>query len=100
MEAHPPSDSVTCLTVDLLVPPAGEVRVLCCGDQLHGPTRVEVLGSSVPQTSVCPETLHQLCTRVGAACLERGILGYLSIDLVTFLHPSTNEQQVSEKEEE
>ncbi|XP_076154606.1 IQ motif-containing protein H [Alosa pseudoharengus] len=94
VEAYPPSESVTCLTVDLLVQPAGEVCVLCCGDQLHGPSGLEVLGSSVPQTSVCPEALHQLCTRVGSSCLDRGILGYLSIDLVTFLQPGTMEQQV------
>ncbi|XP_062403211.1 IQ motif-containing protein H isoform X1 [Sardina pilchardus] len=94
VEAYPPSESVTCLTVDLLVEPAGEVRVLSCGDQLHGPNGLEVLGSTVPQTSVCPEALHQLCTRVGRACLDRGILGYLSVDLVTFLQPGTMEQQV------
>ncbi|KAL2094062.1 hypothetical protein ACEWY4_011374 [Coilia grayii] len=94
VEAYPPSDSVTCLTADVLVEPAGEVQVLVCGDQLHGPSGLEVLGWSVPQTSVCPDALHQLCTRVGRACLERGILGYVSVDLVTFLHPGTNEQQV------
>ncbi|XP_063052588.1 IQ motif-containing protein H isoform X2 [Engraulis encrasicolus] len=99
VEAYPPSDSVTCLSVDMLVEPGagageGEVRVLSCGDQLHGPTGLEVLGWSVPQTSVCPDTLHQLCTRVGHACRERGILGYLSIDLVTFVHPESNQQQV------
>ncbi|XP_031420660.1 IQ motif-containing protein H [Clupea harengus] len=94
VEAYPPSESVTCLTVDLLVEPAGEVRVLCCGDQFHGPSGLEVLGSSVPQTSICPEALHRLCDRVGRACLDRGILGYLALDLVTFLHPSTMEQQV------
>ncbi|XP_070686599.1 IQ motif-containing protein H [Pempheris klunzingeri] len=94
VEAYPPSDSVTCLTVDLLLEPGGEVRMLSCGDQLHGSCQLEVMGSTVPQTSVNPETLHSTCMRVGQACLQRHIIGYVSVDLVTFLDHSTMEQKV------
>uniref|UniRef100_A0A673YAZ7 IQ motif containing H n=1 Tax=Salmo trutta TaxID=8032 RepID=A0A673YAZ7_SALTR len=94
VEGYPPSDSVTCLTVDLLLQPDGEVTVLSCGDQLHGPSELETAGSSVPQTSVCPDALHTLCLRVGQACLQRHITGHVSIDLATFLDPRTLEQQV------
>ncbi|XP_052337046.1 IQ motif-containing protein H [Oncorhynchus keta] len=94
VEGYPPSDSVTCLTVDLLLQPDGEVTVLSCGDQLHGTSELETAGSSVPQTSVCPDALHTLCLRVGQACLQRHIIGHVSMDLATFLDPRTLEQQV------
>ncbi|KAM9352354.1 IQ motif-containing protein H [Symphorus nematophorus] len=94
VEAYPPSDSVTCLTVDLLLEPGGEVTMLSCGDQLHGACQLETLGSTVPQTSVHPETLHSICMRVGQACLQRLIVGYVSVDLATFLNPNTMEQKV------
>ncbi|GAA6221404.1 IQ domain-containing protein H isoform X1 [Lates japonicus] len=94
VEAYPPSDSVTCLTVDLLLEPGGEVTMLSCGDQLHGSCQLETIGSTVPQTSVHPETLHSICMRVGQACLQRLIVGYVSVDLVTFLNHNTMEQKV------
>nr|XP_046249615.1 IQ motif-containing protein H isoform X2 [Scatophagus argus] len=94
VEAYPPSDSVTCLTVDLLLEPGGEVIMLSCGDQLHGSCQLETIGSTVPQTSVHPETLHSICMRVGQACLRHLIVGYVSVDLVTFLNSNTLEQKV------
>ncbi|XP_072551734.1 IQ motif-containing protein H [Salminus brasiliensis] len=94
IEAYPPSDSVTCLTVDLLVEPGGEVRMLSCADQLHEPDTLQVVGCSMPQTSVCSDTLYSICMRVGQACQQRRILGHLSLDLVTFLELGTLEQQV------
>ncbi|XP_029910592.1 IQ motif-containing protein H [Myripristis murdjan] len=94
VEAYPPSDSVTCLTVDLLLEPGGEVTMLSCGDQLHGSCQLETVGSSVPQTSVCPGTLHSICMRVGQVCLQRHIIGHVSLDLATFLNPTTLEQEV------
>ncbi|XP_051580204.1 IQ motif-containing protein H-like [Myxocyprinus asiaticus] len=94
IEAYPPSDSVTCLTVDLLVEPGGDVRMLSCGDQLRGASGLEVVGCTMPQTSICPDVLHSICTRVGQACQQRSIMGHLSLDLVTFLEPSNLEQQV------
>ncbi|XP_034443563.1 IQ motif-containing protein H isoform X2 [Hippoglossus hippoglossus] len=94
VEAYPPSDSVTCLTVDLLLEPGGEVTALSCGDQLHGSCQLEAIGCTVPQTSVHPETLHSICTHVGRACLQRCIVGHVSVDLATFLNHNTMEQEV------
>ncbi|KAI3371274.1 hypothetical protein L3Q82_023887, partial [Scortum barcoo] len=94
VEAYPPSDSVTCLTVDLLLEPGGEVTMLSCGDQLHGSCQLESVGSTVPQTSVHPETLHSICMRVGQACLQHLMVGYVSVDLATFLNYKTKEQKV------
>lgn len=98
MEAFPPSDNVTCLTIDLLLEPGGEVTMLSYGDQLHGACKLEAIGSTVPQTSVHPETLHSICTRVGKACLQHRIIGYVSMDLVTFLDLSTMEKKVKHKQ--
>ncbi|KAM9854783.1 IQ motif-containing protein H [Aulostomus maculatus] len=94
VEAFPPSDCVTCLTVDLLLEPGGEVTMLSCGDQLHSSSQLEAVGSSIPQTAISPETLSSICTRVGRACLQRLIIGYVSVDLATFLNRSTMEQKV------
>uniref|UniRef100_A0A3B4TXE7 IQ motif containing H n=1 Tax=Seriola dumerili TaxID=41447 RepID=A0A3B4TXE7_SERDU len=94
VEAYPPSDSVTCLTIDLLLEPGGEVTMLSCGDQLHSSCQLEAVGSTVPQTSVHPETLHSIGMRVGQACLQRLIVGYVSVDLATFLNHNTMEQKV------
>lgn len=94
MEAYPPSDSVTCLTVDLLLEPGGEMTVVSCGDQLHGTCQLKTMGFTVPQSSVHPETLHSICVRVGQACLRRRIIGYVSMDLVTFLDRKTMGQKV------
>lgn len=96
IEAYPPSDSMTCMTVDLLVEPDGGVRMLSCGDQLRGPGFLHVAGCSVPQSSVCPDVLYSICMRIGNACQERHILGHFSLDLVTFLEPDTLEQQVKD----
>ncbi|KAM8892409.1 IQ motif-containing protein H isoform 2-T2 [Spinachia spinachia] len=94
VEAYPPSECVTCLTVDLLLEPGGEVTMLSCGDQLQGSCQLEALGSTVPQTSVNPETLQSISMRVGQACLQRLIVGYVSVDLATFLNRNTMEQKV------
>nr|XP_055030438.1 IQ motif-containing protein H isoform X1 [Misgurnus anguillicaudatus] len=94
IEAYPPSDNITCLTVDVLVEPGGDVCILSCGNQLHGPSKLEVVGSTMPQTSICPDVLHSICMRVGRACQQRSIMGHLSLDLVTFMEPGNLEQQV------
>lgn len=95
VEAYPPSESVTYLTVDMLLEPGGEVAMLSCGDQLHGSCQPEVIGSTVPQTSVHPDTLHSICMRVGQACLQHLVVGYVSVGLATFTDHGTMEQKVS-----
>ncbi|KAM6936946.1 IQ motif-containing protein H [Xenentodon cancila] len=94
VEATPPSESVTYLTADLLLEPGGEVTMVSCGDQLHGSCQLEAIGSTVPQMSVHSEQLHSICMRVGQACLQRLIVGYVSVGLATFLDHSTMEQKV------
>uniref|UniRef100_A0A3B4A669 IQCH-like ATP-grasp domain-containing protein n=1 Tax=Periophthalmus magnuspinnatus TaxID=409849 RepID=A0A3B4A669_9GOBI len=78
VEARPPSHSPSCVTVDLLLEPGGHISMLSCGDLLQSPCGLKVLGSSVPQTSLCSDTLQWIYTLVGQACLEKGIVGHVS----------------------
>lgn len=89
IEACPPSESVTTLTVDMLIEPNGASSIVSCGDQIHAESEFSCWGISIPQASVEPEVLNKACFRIADACKSRGIMGYFAIDFVTFIDPKS-----------
>ena len=89
IEAYPPSDSVTALSVSVLIEPGAGVELVASGDHIHAETELSCWGLSVPQLSVDPVLLNQSVINIAEACRARGILGYITVDFVTFIDPIT-----------
>ena len=85
VEAYPPSDSVTCLTVSMLIEPDGRVSMLASGDQLHAESSFSCWGLTFPQTSVNAKRLNEACYKIADACKQRDVIGHFDIDFVTFI---------------
>ena len=89
IEACPPSESVTAITVNILIAPDNRVTLISSGDQIHAHSPFHSWGLSVPQSSVDPVPLNQACAKIAKSCLQRSVMGYITVDLVTFIDPTT-----------
>ncbi|XP_064651541.1 IQ domain-containing protein H-like isoform X2 [Lineus longissimus] len=94
VEACPPSESVTALTVNMFIEPSGKITMVSMGDQIKAETPYQCWGLSVPQSSVEPADLNKICNQVAEACKARGVVGYFSVDFVTFIDAKTMEQAI------
>ncbi|EDV26484.1 uncharacterized protein TRIADDRAFT_63760 [Trichoplax adhaerens] len=94
IQACPPSDSVTGVTVDALVDPTGQVNIMSLGDQIHAESQYRMWGLSVPQSSVDPNLICETIQKIGKSCYSRGIIGHICIDFVTFIDGITMEQEL------
>ncbi|XP_074650955.1 IQ domain-containing protein H-like isoform X2 [Tubulanus polymorphus] len=94
VEACPPSESVTTLTVDMLIEPNGHIEMVNMGDQIHASSPFRCWGLSVPQSSVEADQLNKICYDVADACKSRGVVGYFSVDFATFIDPVSMDQKL------
>ncbi|UJR28036.1 hypothetical protein I4U23_009293 [Adineta vaga] len=94
IEAYPPSDSVTSITVCLSIEPNGHHRIIYSGDHLHAESQFSCWGVSFPQSSVEPNDLNQYCNQIAEQCKQRDIYGYVDIDFVTFIDAKTDKQHL------
>ncbi|CAF3362603.1 unnamed protein product [Rotaria socialis] len=94
IEAYPPSDSVTSITICLSIEPDGHHTVICCGDHLHAESQFSCWGLSFPQSSVEAQELNTYCEQIVEQCKQRNIYGHVDVDFVTFIDAKTDKQQV------
>ncbi|CAF1300643.1 unnamed protein product [Adineta ricciae] len=94
IEAYPPSDSITSLTISLAIEFNGQYSLICAGDQLHAESQFSCWGLVFPQTSVDPKELNGYCALIAEQCKQRHIYGYVDIDLVTFIDAETDKQHL------
>lgn len=92
LEAYPPSDNVTALTVSVLIEPDSTVKIISSGDHVHAESPYSCWGLSFPQSSVDSKELNEACHRIAEACKQRNIIGYFDIDFVTYICPRTESQ--------
>ncbi|CAL8067957.1 unnamed protein product [Calicophoron daubneyi] len=55
---------------------------------------IAALLTHVPTSSVDPFWLNSVCKKLGAAMKRKGFMGHFTIDLVTFIDPNENKQQL------
>lgn len=92
LEAHPPSDSITSLTISMLIEPDGMVKIITCGDHLHAESQYSCWGYTFPQTSAEPSMINEACLKIAKSCRQRDIMGFVNVDFLTYIDSKTDEQ--------
>jgi IQ domain-containing protein H len=94
-EAHPPSDSVTSLTVSMLIEPNANIKIVSSGDHIRAELDYSCAGYSMPQSSIECNLLNDACIKVAESCKQRNIYGYVDVDFVTFIDIKTVMTKIS-----
>ncbi|CAF3409746.1 unnamed protein product [Rotaria sp. Silwood1] len=94
IEAYPPSNSITSITICLSIEPNGHYSLIYSGDQLHAESLFSCWGLSFPQSSVDSNELNNYCSLISEQCKQRNIYGYIDIDFVAFIDKKTNQQKL------
>jgi hypothetical protein len=92
IEAYPPSDSITTITISLSIEPNGSYSLICSGDQLHAESQFSCWGLIFPQSSVNPNQINTYCSLIVEQCKQRNIYGYIDIDFLTFIDRKIDKQ--------
>jgi len=73
----------------MLVEPGADsgAELIVSGDQIHAESEFSCWGLSVPQSSVDPVVVNVAVNKVADECRARGIVGYVTVDFVTFIDP-------------
>jgi len=87
IEASPPTDSVTSLTANLFIEPGGTPHLLSVVDQIHSSSSYSCWGYSIPQSSIEPAVINEVTLSIAEGCRERGMVGYMSVNYITFIDP-------------
>jgi hypothetical protein len=94
IEAYPPTDSITSITLCLSIEPDGHHSIICSGDQLHAESQLSCWGLIFPQSSIDPNQLNNYCSLIVEQCHQRYIHGYIDIDFISFIDTKTDKQQI------
>ncbi|CAH8592746.1 unnamed protein product [Schistosoma mattheei] len=92
IEACPPIDEWTNLSVVIAILPNKTVRIVASGDQIHSEDKFYTWGETIPMSSVTPLWVNNLSMGLGSLMANKGVVGYVNIDFLTFIHPEKNEQ--------
>ncbi|CAH8597971.1 unnamed protein product [Heterobilharzia americana] len=92
IEACPPTDEWTNLSVVIVILPNKAIRIVTSGDHLHSEDNFYTWGETIPLTSVAPRWVNHLSMELGSIMANKGVVGHVKIDFVTFIHPEKNEQ--------
>jgi len=71
-------------SVNLVVQPHGEITIQSTHDHMFT-SDYHYVGATFPQQSANREALHGAALAVGLACYNKGIVGYISVDFISFV---------------
>lgn len=86
IEAAPPMCQINQLnspSVSFLIEPDGNINLIGSFDRFSGSQFVN-MGCFFPQTSLPSIDLTKICSSVGEALYDNGVIGHITIDLVSF----------------